>query len=113
MKAARAELWLFVLQRGSALVLAPLLLIHLVVIIYAVRTGLSAEAILARTRGSWTWGLFYSGMVGAAGLHGAIGLRAILAEWAGWRGQMLNGGVAIFGFVLILLGLRAVAGVVL
>ena len=38
----RLELWLFVLQRLSAMVLAPLVLIHLVTMISAVQGGLSA-----------------------------------------------------------------------
>ena len=55
--------------------------VHLVTIIYAVRNGLSAAEILARTRGSLAWGTFYAVFVFAAAIHGAIGLRTIAAEW--------------------------------
>ena len=42
------EARLFLLQRLSAAVMAPLVLIHLGLILYAVEHGLSAEAILGR-----------------------------------------------------------------
>ncbi len=45
-------LWLYALQRGSALILAPLVLAHLVLIVIVSRDGLSAAEILARTQGS-------------------------------------------------------------
>ena len=48
----RLELWLYIAQRGSALVLAPLVLLHLGVILYAVSGGLTAAEILGRTRSS-------------------------------------------------------------
>jgi len=38
------ETRLFLLQRLSALILAPMVILHLGVILYATRTGLSAEA---------------------------------------------------------------------
>ena len=50
---------LYVWQRLTAALMVPLLLVHLAVIFYASRKGLSAADILARTRGSVAWALFY------------------------------------------------------
>jgi fumarate reductase subunit C len=105
--------YLYVAQRLSALVLAPLVLIHLGLIVYATQDGLSAAEILARTRGSVAWGVCYSVFVVAAAIHGAIGLRAIAAEVLRWRGRSLELATACFGLALIILGARAVAAVVL
>ena len=104
---------LFLLQRLSALVLAPLVLTHLGLILYAVGDGLSAAEILGRTRGSLGWGLFYGLFVLAAALHGPIGLRSIVSELTPWRGRSLDLAMAAFGLILLALGLRAVAAVVL
>ena len=71
---------LYLLQRLSAMVLAPLVLLHLGVIVYAVQDGLSAAEILARTRGNLTWTATYGVFVLAAAVHGAIGLRSIAGE---------------------------------
>jgi fumarate reductase subunit C len=107
----RGELWLFVAQRLSAMVLAPLVVLHLATIIYAVQDGLSAAEILARTRGSLMWGGLYGLFVIAAAVHGAIGLRTILGEATGWRG----GGPAVlallFALAMLALGVRAVGAV--
>ena len=107
------ELRLYIAQRLSAAVLAPLVLLHLGVMIYAIQGGLSAEEILARTRGSLAWGLVYSIFVVAAAIHAAIGLRNILSEWGGLRDPLL--GYLSWGFLagLLIAGLRAVAAVVI
>ena len=105
------EVWLFAAQRISAMVLAPLVLLHLGVILYAVRDGLSAEEILSRTEGSFFWGAVYGLFVLAAAVHAPIGLRAVLREWGRWRGAGLDIAMALFGLVLLALGLRAVAAV--
>ena len=104
---------LYILQRATALILAPLVLAHLVIIFYATNRGLSAADILGRTRGSIGWGAFYTLFVLAAATHGAIGVRVIGAEWARLRGRSLDILMWGFGVVLALLGLRAVAAVVL
>lgn len=103
---------LFLLQRLSALILAPLVLVHLLLILYAVRGGLTAAEILDRTRGSLGWALFYGGFVLAAALHGSIGLRNIVSEWTGWRGYSLDATTLTCGLALALLGLFAVYAVV-
>ena len=105
------ETWLFAAQRISAMVLAPLVLLHLGVILYAVRDGLSAEEILSRTEGSFFWGAVYGLFVAAAAVHAPIGLRAVLREWGRWRGAGLDTAMALFGLILLALGLRAVAAV--
>ena len=104
---------LYLLQRMSAMVLAPLVLIHLAMILLAVQDGLSAAEILGRTRGSLLWGGFYGLFVVAAAVHGPIGLRTVIREMTPWRGRALDLTMALFGLLLLGLGLRAVAAVVL
>jgi fumarate reductase subunit C len=104
---------LYILQRATAVVMAPLVLAHIVVIYYATSHGLSAAEILGRTRGSIAWGAFYGLFVLAAATHGAIGVRAVASEWTGLRGRELDALMWGFGLVLAALGLRAVAAVVL
>jgi len=105
------EAWLFAAQRLSALVMAPLVLLHLGIILYAVRDGLSADEILSRTEGSLFWGAVYGLFVLAAAVHAPIGLRAVLREWCRWRGAGLDTAMVLFGLALLALGLRAVAAV--
>ena len=109
---ARREAMLWVGQRATAAILAVCVIVHLATIIYAVRGGLSAAEILARTRGSIAWGTFYSVFVIAAAIHGAIGLRTVAAEWLGFRGEAAEVAMTVIGLALTLLGLRAVAAVV-
>ena len=104
---------LYILQRATAAIMAPLVLAHIVVIFYATSRGLSAAEILGRTRGSIGWGLYYGLFVLAASAHGAIGIRAIASEWTRLRGSGLVALMWIFGATLAALGLRAVAAVVL
>jgi fumarate reductase subunit C len=104
---------LYILQRGSAAIMAPLVLLHIAVIFYATHKGLSAADILARTRGSVAWAAFYGLFVLAVSTHASIGVRTILGEWFGLRGTARNIVAVIFGLLLLALGLRAVAAVVL
>ncbi|MGH8687996.1 MAG: succinate dehydrogenase [Burkholderiales bacterium] len=107
----RGETLLWVAQRASAAVLALCVLVHLATMIYAVHTGLTGAAILARTRGNVAWAAFYSVFVIAVAVHAPIGLRAVLAEWFGWRGASRDAVLAAFAAVLAALGARAVLGV--
>jgi fumarate reductase subunit C len=109
----RMNMRLYMLQRATAIIMAPLVLAHLFVIFYATNRGLSAADILVRTRGSIGWGAFYALFVLAAATHGAIGVRVVAAEWAGMRGRQLDVLMWGFGALLVVLGLRAVAAVVL
>ncbi len=109
---ARREAMLWVAQRATAVVLAICVVVHLATIVYAVRGGLSAAEILARTRGSLAWGTFYSAFVIAAAIHGAIGLRTVAAEWLGFRGDAAELAMTVVGLALTILGLRGVAAMV-
>ena len=64
----------YFLQRGTAMLMVPLIIAHLALIIMAVQGGLSAEEILARTRGSMLWAGFYGVFVFAASIHAGIGM---------------------------------------
>ncbi|MEJ7929504.1 succinate dehydrogenase [Ramlibacter sp. AN1015] len=102
---------LFALQRLSAMVMAPFVLIHLAVIVYAVRGGLTTGEILARTQGNWGWIAFYGLFVIAVAVHVPIGVRNILIEW-GRIGRPAATALALaLGLVLLAMGLRAVVAV--
>lgn len=102
----------YLLQRGTAMLMVPMVVTHLIVIVMAVQGGLSADEILARTRGSLLWGAFYDLFVLAAAVHAGIGLQTVLREWTPLetRGAAMLG--RIFILVLLALGLRAVYAVV-
>jgi len=108
---ARSETLLWVTQRASAAVLAVCVTVHLGTIIYAVQGGLTGAEILARTRGNAAWAAFYAIFVLAVAVHAPIGLRAVLAEWLGWRGRARSFVLVALALLLAGLGLRAVAGV--
>jgi fumarate reductase subunit C len=101
---------MWVAQRITAMILALGVVVHLVTIILAVRGGLSAAEIIGRTRGSEAWLAFYAVFALAAGLHGAIGLRGIAAEWLGWRGRGFDAAWLAIGLVTAIFGIRAAAG---
>ena len=107
-----SEIALFALQRLSAKLLAPLVVVHLVLILYAVHGGLSAAEILGRTRGSVAWGAFYALFVVAVAVHAPIGVRNVVREWTRWRGRSLDVASVVLAIVLLALGLRAVVAVV-
>jgi len=102
-----SELALFWLQRLSAMVLAPLVVTHLAVILYAMHGGLSAAEILARTQGNVAWAVFYALFVVAVAVHAPIGLRNIARESTAWRGAGLDRAMVLLGIALLALGLRA------
>jgi fumarate reductase subunit C len=95
---ARFAAWLFVLQRASAAVLALCVLVHLATIIYAVRHGLSAQAIVTRMHASLAWPAFYAVFVMAVAVHAPIGLRAVVGEWLGLGGPLF---FALLGLVAV------------
>ena len=107
----RAQTFLWVAQRASAAVLGACVLVHLATMIYAVRGGLTAAEILARTQGSIAWFMFYSLFVLAIVVHVPIGLRAVLGEWLIWRGPSRDWTLVLFAAVLGWMGMRAVLGV--
>jgi fumarate reductase subunit C len=107
----RTQVLLWGAQRVSAMVLALCVLVHLVTIIYAVRSGLSAGEILGRTRGNVPLAAFYALFVAMVSVHAPIGLRSILSEAFNWRGTGLELTVLAAALVLAVTGLRAVYAV--
>ncbi len=105
-------LWLYLLQRLSALILAPLVLAHIALVIYATRDGLTAAEILARTQGSAGWAVFYGLFVLATAVHAPIGLRNVIREATPWQGRGLDLAMALVFVALLALGARAVVAVV-
>ena len=102
---------LYVAQRGTAVILAVAVAVHLGTILYAVRGGLTAGEILGRTQGNLAFLLFYGLFVVAAAIHAPIGLRSILREWTRWRGRSLDGAMLAVSALLLVLGLRAALAV--
>jgi len=106
---ARAWYW----QRISAMVLALCVLVHLITIVYAVRSGLSAEALLARTHGNLPFAMFYVIFLLACVVHVPIGLARIGEEWLGLRASAASIAARTFALLLLVLGLTAVYAMVL
>lgn len=102
----------YLLQRGTAMIMAPLVVTHLIVIVMAVQGGLTGEEILARTQGNALWGAFYGLFVLAAAIHAGIGLQTVLEEWTPLRKFGASLAAHTFMVVLLGLGLRAVTAVV-
>lgn len=91
--------------------MVPFILIHLGIIIYATRDGVSAAEILGRTKGSLGWMIFYGLFVVAAAMHGTIGIRNIVSEMFSWRGRSLDIAMGLVIVSLLAIGLRAVGAV--
>jgi fumarate reductase subunit C len=102
---------LFIAQRLTAFVLAVAVAVHLATILYAVRGGLNAGEILARTHGNLAFMLFYAAFVIAVAIHAPIGLRNIVREWTPWHGRSLDVALLLFSLALLALGFRAVYAV--
>jgi fumarate reductase subunit C len=107
------EVRLYLVQRASAAIMAPLVLLHLGMMIYAIQGGIDAAEILQRTRGSLFWGANYGLFVVAVSVHATLGLRNILREWFSLQGTVLGLFSWIFFAGLLTAGLRAVVAVVL
>jgi fumarate reductase subunit C len=104
---------LYVWQRATAALMVPLVLIHIAVIFYASRKGMTAADILSRTRGSIVWASYYGLFVAAASIHAAIGVRNVLVEWSPLADRRAGLFSLLFGLLLAVLGARAVFAVVL
>jgi fumarate reductase subunit C len=104
---------LYVWQRATATLMAPLVFVHIAVIFYATRQGMTAADILSRTQGSLAWASFYGIFVAAASIHASIGVRNILTEWTPASDRRAGQFAVAFGLLLAILGLRAVAALVL
>jgi fumarate reductase subunit C len=108
--ATQAKLWYA--MRASSMVLAVCVLVHIGTIVYAVRGGLSAAEILSRTHGNWLVAAFYGVFVIACAVHVPLGLAAIAEEWLRLRGRTALIAAQILGLLILVMGLRAVYGVV-
>lgn len=105
------NLHLYMLQRITALIMAPLVIGHIAVMIYAIQGGLTATEILGRTQGNVGWALFYGLFVIAVSIHAAIGVRVIVHEVTGLKGAALTALTWGVGALLLVMGGRAVWGV--
>jgi len=102
------EFYLFLAQRVSALVLAPLIVVHLITIIFVSGENLSADEILLRTQGNYYWAFYYGLFVISASVHGAIGLRVVIQEIFVLRQTYLNVIASAVGLLVLILGFRAI-----
>ena len=104
----QARLWYA--QRISAMVLGLCVAIHLFIMFYAIRGGLTAGEILGRTQGNWLFAIFYEVFVLACLVHAPIGLANILRE-----NFPRSSGLIVFPWALaaliLVLGTAAVIGV--
>ena len=104
----QAKLWYA--QRISAMVLGICVAIHLLIIFYAIRGGLSAQEILGRTQGNVLFAIFYEVFVIACFVHAPIGVANILQE------IFPKSGLAeplswVLALLILILGTTAVVGV--
>jgi fumarate reductase subunit C len=104
---------LYVWQRATAALIAPLVLVHIAVIFYATRKGMTATDILSRTHGSIVWASYYGLFVAAVSIHASIGMRNVLTEWSPLTDRRAELFAIVFGLLLAALGVRAVYAVVL
>jgi succinate dehydrogenase subunit C len=102
---------LFAAQRITAFILAAAVIVHLATILFAIRGGLNAGEILARTRGNIPFMAFYALFVVAVAIHAPIGLRNVFREWTPWHGRTLDAALFMFALLLLALGFRAVYAV--
>ena len=104
---------LYLWQRATAALMVPLVLVHIAVIFYATRNGMTAADILLRTRGSVVWASYYGLFVAAASIHASIGVRNVLTEWSSLHDRRAGLFAIVFGLLLAALGVRAIYAVVL
>lgn len=107
----QAKRWYW--QRISAMLLAVLVLVHLAGMVYAVRGGLTAAEILSRTSGNWLFASYYAVFVLACAVHVPVGMANIAREWWGWSAGTALWASRAFAVLLLVMGLRAVWGVVM
>ncbi len=104
----QAKLWYA--QRISAMILGICVSIHLLIIFYAIRGGLTAEEILGRTQGNIAFAIFYETFVLACFVHAPIGLANILEETFS-KGIISKALSWLLAILIITLGTSAVIGV--
>jgi fumarate reductase subunit C len=104
----QAKLWYA--QRISAMVLGICVAIHLLIIFYAIRGGLSAQEILGRTQGNIGFAIFYETFVLACFVHAPIGVANILQETFPTSG-LAKPISTLLAILILVLGTVAVCGV--
>ena len=104
----QAKLWYA--QRISAMVLGICVAVHLVIIFYAIRGGITAQEILGRTQGNVLFALFYEVFVLACFIHAPIGIANILQETFPKSG-IAKPVASALGLFILVLGSAAVVGV--
>ena len=104
---------LYLWQRATAALMVPLVLVHIAVIFYATRKGMTAADILSRTHNSIVWASYYGLFVAAVSIHASIGVRNVLTEWSSLHDRRAGQLAIAFGLLLAALGVRAVYAVVL
>ena len=103
----QAKLWYA--QRISAMVLGICVAVHLVIIFYAIRGGLSAQEILGRTQGNALFAFFYEIFVIACFVHAPIGMANILQETFP-KSAIAKPVAGALGLFILVLGSTAVFG---
>ncbi|HZC55711.1 MAG TPA: succinate dehydrogenase [Xanthobacteraceae bacterium] len=104
---------LYLWQRITAAIMAPLVFVHIAVIFYVTRQGMTAADILSRTHGSVAWASFYGIFVAAAAIHASIGVRNVLSEWSPLSERHAGQLAIAFGLLLAALGFHAIVALVL
>lgn len=103
----QAKLWYA--QRISAMILGLCVSIHLIIIFYAIRGGLTAQEILGRTQGNLSFAIFYEIFVLACFVHAPIGMINILQET--FPNSVVAKPIAwLLAWLILLLGTTAVIG---
>lgn len=108
-RVAEARAWY--LQRISAMVLTLFVIIHLLVMVFAIHGGLSAAEILSRTRSTPLVGIFYGLFVIACAVHVPIGLARIAEEWGAMSAVAAKRLSQGFAALILIAGFAAVWGV--
>jgi fumarate reductase subunit C len=106
----QAKAWYW--QRISAMVLTLFVVVHLVIMMIAIRDGLTAAEILSRTKGNIGFGLFYALFVVACAVHVPIGLAKIIDEWTPLSAASAAVLSKLFAVVIVVMGFTAVWGVI-
>ena len=104
----QARLWY--IQRISGMILGICVFIHLLIIFYAIRGGLTAVEILGRTQGNLMFAIFYEVFVLACFAHAPIGVANILREVCP-TSSVTKIFPAALAILIIFLGSTAVFGV--
>lgn len=102
------KIWL--LQRLSAVILAICSITHLIIIINAVKGGLTAAEIIDRVGASTEWFIFYSTFIIAASIHAPIGIRTVLRESTNASNIKITVIIYSFGLLLVGLGMWSIWG---